>query len=79
MEGVKTPSEQCRGTLEQDTESTDAQIGPWDEQAPQSGVDPAYTHVSTLPVTPKGLKQARRWNDQQSQITRLKVLATVHS
>lgn len=53
MEGVKTPSEQCRGTLEQDNESTVAQIGPWEEQAPQPGV--AYTHVSTFPV--KGLKQ----------------------
>lgn len=29
--GPRTPPEQCRGSLEQDTELTNSHIGPWDE------------------------------------------------
>lgn len=48
-----TPSEQCRGTLEQG--------GPCHELATPREY-PAFAHICTLPVTQKGIKGSRKQN-----------------
>lgn len=64
--GSGRSSQRCQGTLKQDTDSSDAQLGPCPELVLHSGMYAAFLRLdasgpdsSTLPVTPQANETKR--------------------
>lgn len=55
--------EQCCGNLEQGTEPTKDSHRAWEELVTHPQVNPAFAHMCSLPVTPKGINKDYKKDD----------------